>query len=273
MENILYYYDTPSWRPQVGRMLSDIFTPEVLSALKKYPLDEMWTDEFDWLDTLVSSVLGRHVSIRGIMEMRFQEFFGYIAGHHACRTGDIDSYYKSGLIPLSRAKANQELRDHFLNSKFPELTEEILEEAILGMRPVFEGYDSREGKIYLGLDPDWLIHHASHYLHRGGEYKQGVASQMSQLVNERSRSGDRVDYSSVFESIGLPTIFVCRVPLDMISDDTLESIHRFLVCHYVGYSVHGSESYLKDVTITLREPLGPDCIIEHYHPWELGEAG
>lgn len=157
--------------------------------------------------------------------------YTHIRGYHACRPVDIAKYYAEGLVLFDEKGLQQTARSIFSLPPDKELNDRLLP------------YRSR---IFFCLFKQQLIRGSGHYLCYGSEYLAGVAARLDRYI-----AGP---YHDILLRTGIPTIFICDVPLELISEPQIEDI---------------SSNYCSDHTdwcFALEQSLPPEHIAGHEHP-------
>ena len=192
------------------------------------------------------------------LPQKFKETYTKIRLFHACRPKDVGSYLANGLVPLDIKATNAEVRALFLSGKFPKVSEEMLARAISELSNQLRG-----GHLYLSLDDVSLIKFASHYLIYGSEYLSGMAAYLSECTGE--------DCFSALSSIGIPTVFVCDIPLIYFTDSDIKFLVKELICYAIRNTENGEPNCI-DYTFEFSTALPATCITSHYHPQKIVDS-
>jgi len=136
-----------------------------------------------------------------------QERYRALRAVHGTRTSDLGTFYKGGLKRLQPEFFHDQAREIFLNGDYPELSEEKLQDAITAV-----GSELRSGRVYFEANENMLIDLCGHYMLYGSEYLICIAANLD---------GPR-DYRQVLKTRGVPTLFICDVPLELLSERTLQ---------------------------------------------------
>lgn len=193
---------------------------------------------------------------RSRLGREFRESISSVLAYHACRPRDISAYQKDGIVPLDKEAVNDHARRVF--GEMPGLTAELIEDAIKKVASP-DDTDLRSGRIFLGLDERWLCDPCGHYLLYGSEYLAAIA------VNIAHPSGK--DVRQHLKTEGTPTMFVCDIPCELISNGDMEELASKLLARQLR-PVTERESHF-EFTIELGQVLPPDCIISHYCPKDI----
>ena len=190
-----------------------------------------------------------------LMCSRLYRRFDKIRAYHGCAPENTGTYYSKGIYPLDIDAIHADVRQVFLNGAYPELTHELVEMAIENTRP-----STLPRSVYLALDSRSLIEDCGHYIRYGSEYRVGIAANLVQLTGKR-------DYRLAFRDKGMPTIFVCDIPAEVIEmSDKRELLAKVIVTALGCDPVSQYEKYPVDFTIELHQPIKKEWIIRHYHP-------
>lgn len=191
------------------------------------------------------------------MTDKFFDTYSSIRLFHGCRTEDVGSYLRSGFLPLESSEQISRVKQFLLSKRLPETNNDDLQLAIDQIEK-----EGRDGCLYLLIDDIGLITHASHYLIYGSEYLAGVLVNLSRITGK--------NYSKDLKEIGIPTVFVCNVPLSYVSRGEIESLVVELVSYFLEEMTRPTgEQYWLDFTFEWFEPLPPTIIESHYHPAKI----
>ena len=166
-------------------------------------------------------------------------------------------YYEKGLTPLNPNDANTWIWS-FFGKKFPDLKEEIITQSINEM---MQELNVRENRIYFVLDDQFLIIECGHYLLYGSEYILGVFATIESKTRESYR-----EYLMV---VGQPTIFVCDIPFDLLSDSTKLELAQLMIRKTCKEQYNSYEHNHTDFGFMIRNILPPDRVVKHFHPQDI----
>jgi len=256
-DGILVWGDPQDWNTAVHRFLGDCIPQNVRLAIEANPRRYFYADETRWQgDKIVRCQENQEIpGLRELLE-EFQQTYPHIRMFHGCRTEDVSSYLRDGFLTLDVKKQIQKAREIFITDQFPQITNEQIMAAAREL-----DNQLRENRLYFCLDDMELIRHAPHYLKYGSEYISGIATYLTQTTG--------VDCKKILNNRGLPTVFVCDVPLSLIERDhvfhlLVELISRNIVEPYTA----GQEAPSIDFTFTFVRSLPASVIKSHYHPEE-----
>ncbi len=190
----------------------------------------------------------------------FRRQYSHIRAYHACRPEDVSSYYDKGLLLRNKDDQIERFRSLFLGGKFPELTEEMLQQSIEKLVP----YSDADGELCLALDDRFIIAHCGQYLISGSEY---LAALVIQLPIDDSK-----EYLSVLRGIGKPIFFEIDLP------NTPEYVSDSDICNVIDDMIEQWQYCLANstldcsyspCTIPIYKPLESKHICSHYHPKKI----
>ena len=174
--------------------------------------------------------------------------------YHGCRPLRVQPYYRHGLLVADNKAIDKRARRLFSGSTFPEITDEIFQRAIQRIP------ESANGRAHVVLDDSGFLETSGHYLIYGTERVIAIAANLS---GELGR-----DYRTVLRSRGKPTIFRLSLPLDHVSESDVSEFAE-AVRRQLSSMRRGKNAPPIDFTFTLRRSLGPETILDHYHPVEI----
>lgn len=246
-----------SWEGHFWSLMKDVLAPNVVRAFAASPPEYVVGDNLSWLDAIVYDVSGEHVETKAVLAERLRKQFDALRAYHGTRTNCLENFYGRGLVPLHASEFAQRAYELFLTPEFPELTQKHLDDAI-----AYVGTATREGHLYFCIDKRELTDHCSHYMLYGSEYLLAIASNINGLRN----------YRHVLKRDGIPTVFVCDVPLASLREGTLQAFsgqalkvmfERVLDANYA----HPQQHLGSGISTTV--PLPADHIVDHFHPTGL----
>jgi hypothetical protein len=148
----------------------------------------------------------------------------------------------------------RERAKELFTSRFPEVTSEDIDRAANIVGP-----ETRHGYLYVALDDRHFWQGAGHYLIYGSEYLCGIAAQLHVLKG--------CDYQWYLREHGIPTLFVCRLPIAQIQwSDRIQLAEALAHEIAADPQMESAEAGVIDFTFVLRSQLPPNAIVTHYHP-------
>ncbi len=254
-ENIFDWKKYRLWQKSFGDYLASVLPSNFKSKVKGNE-DEIYCD---WAGPLEDVIHDEYDN--GFYDSEFLEYFtntySHILAYHGCRTSDVQSYYRKGLLTLDVSEQNEKFTNIFYNNQFKEIARDDVEYAIKVMNKEY-----REDRLFLGLDDRMLIERAGQYLIYGSEYMIGLAARLSERLKK--------DYRIYLRNIGDPTIFKVKLPISATKDADILNLFPELFRMWVYNKVkRKSTSISLDYSFILRKKISPKCIIAHYHPNEI----
>ena len=186
-----------------------------------------------------------------IVASAFTNSFNCIAVFHACRPRSVASYYKYGLRLPNTSKLTQQAHSIFLSGRFPQITEDIFNQAVNRLQP------TTYVRTHVCLDDRGYFDGAGHYLIYGSEHICAIAAN---LTNEHT-----MDYRQVLKLFGKPTIFRLRLGLRLISESNFNEFVKEVKNH-IPRSNRISTMPVSHFTFFLGQNLVPSCVLGDYHP-------
>ncbi|WP_281202754.1 hypothetical protein LG276_05490 [Cytobacillus kochii] len=165
------------------------------------------------------------------------EMYTHIRAYHACRPINFDSYFSEGIKPYNLRELRQMASATF---GIPESTVIAIDSRL---------QSSNINNVYFSMFKQELLDESSHYLCWGSEYLLDIAVQL-----DKDNSGK---YHDLLSNIGIPTIFICDLPLALLSQSQRDNISEF-------YNPCNS-----NFTCWISEKLKPEYIIAHEHPSQI----
>lgn len=185
------------------------------------------------------------------------EYYEYIVFYHATATDNLDSYIKNGLLPMDVNTMNQYTRNIFNAKDFPEITDQVFQKTLDA-----QDIERREGIICFAFDKEELLEESSsHYLVYGSEYVLCIAQHLEETGNK---------YPKYLEEKLTPTIFKCKININDLVNETIQSISENLLVRYLEYIIYSDEK-LEVIYINpyLEKQLASNHIISYEHPKDI----
>jgi len=120
--------------------------------------------------------------------------------------------------------------------------------------------ENRGGRLSLSLDDLNLIQYTNHYLLYGSEYLAAIAAQLFRQTGENCMAA--------LINTGIPTVFVCDIPISYISDLSIQNLVEKLIRCALEDSNEGVGCM--DFTFTFSVTLPSEFITSYYHPKKIG---
>ncbi len=185
---------------------------------------------------------------------KFKKTYCKIRLFHACRPRDVRSYLRNGLIPLDIKSTDEIAKSLFLSPEYPSISEVMLMNVSTELKT-----QNRGGHLYLQLDDSNFTRIARHYLKYGSEYLLAIATYLSRQTGENCKAA--------LIKIGIPTVFVCDIPISYIPDLQIQHLVEELVRRallYIENNIGTIDGI--DFTFTFDSQLPAEFITFHYHP-------
>jgi len=163
--------------------------------------------------------------------------YTHIRGYHACRPIDISLYYKNGIIAAHNDKRRQAAMKVFGKS-LPE---------IIGAED--ESFAKEKSQVYFTAFKEELLKDSGHYLCYGSEYLISISSHFDRNISGR--------YHNILLQTGIPTIFICDVPIKLISTYLVDD----LIASYDPSNTN--------LGFWIEQNLAPEFIVAHEHPQKM----
>ena len=251
-EEVLVWREFADWKPRIMTRMSDVITPAVMENVKVGPPEYCHWDDESWQQKALNKAgIKSQTPLVEMMADRLPQEYDYVRAYHGCRPTDIESYYKSGLLPADPKSLQDLATKYFLNP--PRITEETLIRAVQVAEGQFRG-----GKIYFAFDARILTSSSSHYLEYGSEYLAVIAQELRRMTGENC--------PGLLKTIGIPTIFACDLPISNMPQSVHHLSGKLMVCLFEEFVRPQWEVPSIDFTITISVKLPPTLIASHYHP-------
>lgn len=160
--------------------------------------------------------------------------YTHLRAFHACRPLRVEDYLKKGILPISYKFALQDVKDRIVCDRVSE------KEAISKFQEEWSDFADMHKRVWLQMNKNLLLNEASHYLIYGSEFINALS--MKLFCRDR------------LKKIGIPTIFVCDIPIDDIDPLTLSDIQDSI-----------NEEWIDDIGLAVDE-VEANYIVDYEHP-------
>ncbi len=252
-DDVLDLMAPETWCESFWKASVDFLKPETRDKFVQCPPAAIYHDDLSWLEPfrwdrgrpvamdLVSAVTNRWRALRAC---------------HGTRTDDVCGFYRHGLLPLDPHQVAERTKQ-VLQATHPDLDDRWFEEAVHSV-----GTRLDAGQVFLEANEEDLIATSGHYMLYGSEYGVAIAAALGGI--------GRIDYRQALKTTGRPTIFVCDIPLDLLSQHIIEELaanvaviaFRQLVRHVDCFSDDRETMF----GFPINQALPPSAIVGHYHP-------
>jgi hypothetical protein len=243
--------DPRSWHAVIEWIVHRQIPPAVIAALRQVPAAKMYDDTMKYLDGALGDAGAEPVDrLLPGLQCAVSRGFSALRAFHGCKPVSLDSYYRSGITPLTRRWLVQEAFDLFEGSIPRAELQRVAAKADLGIR---------RGLVWFATDPDELTGLAGHYLVYGPESMNCLwQHDPARFRESQERQRQR----------GVPTLFECAVPMALIGREWKHELTKTLVTRlFKGRSVTPDpDGESGDWGFSVRRPVGPEHFIGHTHP-------
>lgn len=245
-----------TWEKPVAGVIREVVPLKVRRRLLDVPAKKMYDDTVRYLEEALAEEKCAPVEML-LPELRtgYERVFDSLRGFHACKPRSLDSYLREGLKPLDRK---------WLEDEAFALFEGTIPRADIATATKEADLDLREGKIYFEASREILTEFAGHYLVYGPEAMNCLwHTNEARFHESQARQRRR----------GIPTIFECAVPLQMIDEDFLDPFVRTLTTfHFKRCSrIPEEDEGVGEWGFSISRSLPPTCILGHTHPAAISD--
>lgn len=132
--------------------------------------------------------------------------YTHVRAYHACRPLSIDSYLTNGIM---RRGKKELLSEALIRLGTLDVEPGDIENAFNAAWDEYH-YDDNNRGVYLNLSKEILLQEATHYLIYGGELFNATAVKLA------SNEWEADHYRDELKKTGIPSLFVCDIPLEDI---------------------------------------------------------
>jgi hypothetical protein len=257
--DVLKLFEPVTWWRRVAAIISKTIPPSVEEYLKNFPAKKMYWDTLSYLEEAYANQSQLYPSdIRAEISEELCRKFDFVRGYHACKPlTSLDSYFNGGLQVLTRERLAQVTYTLFEGS----IPIEDLQD-----RAAHAELTTCEGRIFFVFHPDAFVKGCGHYLIRGPESLGQVWQMPDKSYDPRVHEVHRR-----YTDRGIPTVFVCNIPIRFMPSIFLKPLSAMLITHHFrNRSKQRSHQELsEDLGFSINENLPAKHIHDHYHPAEI----
>lgn len=255
MDKVFIWKNFSDWSSKFKELSYGLLSEEFIAKIKPNA-EKIYNDDCGPLEELIMVDEDNIINYEKFIE-GFKKSYTHILTYHACRPIDIKSYYINGLQKISFESLQNRFREIYLSKTFPEVSETDIIDAILSLS---ESYSRNE--LYVTLDDREFISYCGHYLIYGSEYLSCLALGLKPESN--------YDYRSHLRTIGIPTIYKIKLPINMVHDDDLRCLYNDGIRHWIYNYLHNRlQSSSIDFTFLITDKIPPEYVIDHWHPKKI----
>ena len=199
------------WLGTTRKVIAATVQKAVVSQLRSYDPEDMFDDTISYLvDT--SYEMGCSWNKEEwdfVFDRAFKKIYSTIRTFHACRTSDVESYKRRGLLRLSPDLLRELAHASFSRVAPTKAIDEAVEKTKL---------QDFQRRVYLFTDTGSAKQaYQNHYLQCGSEVLQGLASDLG------------VGRRGVLASQGKPCLIECSISLTNVEQENLSELWRLMV--------------------------------------------
>jgi hypothetical protein len=204
------------------------------------------------LNSILSEIRGYECDFIELMACEFRRKYTFVRAVHASKPVDVEDISNKGLSVFTVDDYFLMAQSIFLNDNYPSITKGEVRCAV--EKTATEGY-GRAKNLHFFLTE--FYKQCTHYCEFGSEFMLVVANNL----------GVKNKYTENVKEKGSPTIFVCNVPVNNISDGLIRDCLRIAICYLLNPLLENSTPLqTKDVGISIDCGLSPSNIVCH-HPF------
>lgn len=259
--DVFCYAQPDLWLDDIWLLLSDHITDSVKDAFIAKPPKNIFSDDLGWLEKVIRKVTGERVDIKTVLADRLTSGYRALRAAHGTRTNDLSSFYENGLLVLRLEDIEQRAHQIFVQERGDPTAEDRLQSAITDLDE-HRASGVRIGRLYFCAKESNLIERngGGHYLIYGSEYLFCLGMRVSSKRDAKER----------LKTIGRPTVFICDIPMAMVSPGTIREFSG-IILEYMFLDLIGAadQSFLASrggSAFSLRRDLASEHIVGHYHP-------
>lgn len=253
---VLELFRPQTWRSKVASIARKSIPSDVLAHIKDIPGEDMYEDTMLYLeDAYRACGYSFNPSVTEALTEAVLGKFSLFRGYHGCRPSSLESYHRDGLVVLNCERLAK-LAYEVLGGSIP-LPE-------LERRARFADLETRADRVYFCADADYLVSECGHYLLQGSE----ALNCLWDTTNpDDSRWFDECQQRS--RSHGIPTVFVCDVPIDSMERCYRSELGRTLLTLHLQLASSKpvlQEDWSRNWGYAISRDLPASHIKSHFHP-------
>lgn len=249
--NVWALPDIANWSESFIEMIDEIHSFSDLCKRLRACDEPISADNYaDKLKSILSEIKEYEIDFIELMNYKFRHRYSFIRAVHLSRPIDVDDILTKGLLVFSIDGYIEKAKSIFLNGDYPSVAEADVSAAV---SKVIAIDSTRENKLYFFVTDFYKICH--HYSEFGSEFMSIVAENLD--LKDK--------YKGNVKNQGAPTVFVCNVPVEKVSDRLLGCCLRIAIFYLFNPLLEESDPLgIKDVAISIDCGLSPSNIVSHY---------
>lgn len=250
------FFDWNKSFDKVNRLFMHEFGKPSLSKIK-----ECLPEKLDWFISLYPGMFDSEASCLQAIQRCIMSNYSGIRFYHSCRPNSVLSYYKNGLICLSK----DFIRNQFFKIIKINFTEAEIEKVSSAIDSAFLELEKinhrRRNHVYIYQDIFGFPFDDNDFL-SGSEIHRMI---FSRLMDD----GDLyAKINEFFIEMSVPTIFIIDVPFEMIDSKHIELICRDVISKWavLNFFKHGEREYRLEFAYNFSSGINAKYIVKHRHP-------
>jgi hypothetical protein len=258
-QTVVELFRPRTWRAKVAAVARKSIPGEVLTRLKATPGEEMYEDTMEYLETAYrKSGHAFNSSTAETLVETILSRFSLFRGFHGCRPLSLKSYQRDGLVLLTRQRLAQYAYAVFDGD---------ISLVELQRRADQADINTRLGRIHFCADSNELISQCGHYLIYGSE---ALTCLWQSRDPENSRRFHELQERS--RSKGIPTVFICDVPIDSMEASSRTELGKTLLTFHLQLASDSPvrpEDWSRNWGYGITRDLPSTHIKSHFHPEQI----
>lgn len=261
-ERVFEWAHYADWCQTVMDIVIRIWGKDVVDTFRKEPPRRVLVGSLEWIrpylgvstNTLTVNQLSNTITVA------LREVWTHIRAFHGCSVANVASHYTLGIRPLNLEKTNEWARRYFLN-----ICHRLSNESIIhAIERVGRDYNTNDDeRVFFALDCSHLLQHCAHYLIYGSEYLLALAADL----RPEDRKGEACDFRRNLKGRGIPTVFVCNVPLHRMEPSALVELGQVLLAETFRGLIDPNHTPLsRRFGFPISGTLESEYVVTHFNP-------
>jgi len=253
--NILIWNNHKQWLEHIKDILCNLWGDRIVSELRTKEIVPM-IGQSDWFISILNHLKAPSTSPLSDFAKEIQVYWSHIRVYHACRTLNVEDYYRKGIVAPS-----VEILDEYVKTMLSQYIDpDILSTAMWHMHRY---YDKADEKVFVAIDEKHLQSFCGHHLLYGSEYFLCCAMLVGAVTYTLNNILDTIKNSTCT----VPTVFISNIPIECIPYDVVLEIAAIILAE--GCRMLINPAYIppsRRLGFGISGKIHPDWIIGHTHP-------
>ncbi|HEC84916.1 MAG: hypothetical protein DRR19_05205 [Candidatus Parabeggiatoa sp. nov. 1] len=250
---VFSWRDFNNWKRDIQSIIYNIIDEPLIQEIREKAPDCQIIGDLYWLNTLITKQENKSdIDVVTVLMEHFQKKYVAVRAFHGCRPKHLSSYTTHGLIPFKPDTFQKIAHEYFLTIGHTEEVARKLEEISEVQSQLLY-----EGEVSFHIDANFIVDCAGYYLIYGSHSLFATAILLSRATD--------IDFKKILAKQGKQTVFVCDIPLYMLSFNTIKTLCKTILAAII-LDINQTELRTTECYLAVKDKLPAEFIVSYYHP-------